>query len=115
MAQLRRVEHARAPFRARRAGHPVGRSAGVVLRTQTSPVQLRALLERGAPCFVAVPGRVYRSDPLDATHSPVFHQVEGLAVDEGLSMADMKGTLDHFAAAMFGADIRTRLRPFYFP
>jgi phenylalanyl-tRNA synthetase alpha chain len=90
-------------------------SAGVCLRTQTSPVQLRALLARGAPCYVAVPGRVYRSDPLDATHSPVFHQVEGLAVDEGLTMGDLRGTLDLFAAAMFGPDIRTRLRPDHFP
>jgi phenylalanyl-tRNA synthetase alpha chain len=90
-------------------------SAGVCLRTQTSPVQLRALLERGAPCYVAVPGRVYRNDPLDATHSPIFHQVEGLAVDEGLTMGDLRGTLDLFAAAMFGADARTRLRPDHYP
>src|SRR3954449_2678319 len=89
--------------------------AGVVLRTQTSPVQLRALLQRGAPCYVVVPGRVYRNDPLDATHSPVFFQVEGLAVDDGLTMGDLRGTLDLFAAAMFGADMRTRLRPDHFP
>jgi phenylalanyl-tRNA synthetase alpha chain len=89
--------------------------AGVVLRTHTSPVQLRALLKGGAPCYVAVPGRVYRSDPLDATHSPVFHQVEGLAVDEGLTMGDLRGTLDLFAATMFGPEIRTRLRPDHFP
>jgi phenylalanyl-tRNA synthetase alpha chain len=89
--------------------------AGVVLRTQTSPVQLRALLERGAPCYVVVPGRVYRNDQLDATHSPVFHQVEGLAVDRGLTMGDLRGTLDLFARAMFGDDIRTRLRPDHFP
>jgi phenylalanyl-tRNA synthetase alpha chain len=90
-------------------------SAGVCLRTQTSPVQLRALLERGAPCYVAVPGRVYRNDPLDATHSPIFHQVEGLAVDEGLTMGDLRGTLDLFARAMFGDDVRTRLRPDHYP
>jgi phenylalanyl-tRNA synthetase alpha chain len=90
-------------------------SSGVVLRTHTSPVQLRALLKRGAPCYVAVPGRVYRSDPLDATHSPVFHQVEGLAVDEHLTMGDLRGTLDLFASAMFGPEIRTRLRPDHFP
>jgi phenylalanyl-tRNA synthetase alpha chain len=90
-------------------------SAGVVLRTQTSPVQVRALLHRGVPCYVAVPGRVYRNDPLDATHTPVFHQVEGLAVDEGLTMGDLRGTLDLFAAAMFGPDVRTRLRPDHFP
>jgi phenylalanyl-tRNA synthetase alpha chain len=62
-----------------------------------------------------VPGRVYRNDPLDATHSPVFHQVEGLAVDAGLTMGDLRGTLDLFAAAMFGPDVRTRLRPDHFP
>jgi phenylalanyl-tRNA synthetase alpha chain len=90
-------------------------SAGLCLRTQTSPVQLRALLERGAPCYVAVPGRVYRNDPLDATHSPIFHQVEGLAVDQGLTMGDLRGTLDLFARAMFGDDVRTRLRPDHYP
>ena len=89
--------------------------AGVVLRTQTSPVQARALLERGAPCYVVVPGRTYRNDALDATHSPVFHQVEGLAVDRGLTMGDLRGTLELWARAMFGADVRTRLRPHYFP
>ncbi len=90
-------------------------SRGVVLRTQTSPVQVRSLLARGVPCYVVVPGRTYRNDALDATHSPVFHQVEGLAVDEGLTMADLKGTLEKFAQAMFGADMRTRLRPDHFP
>jgi phenylalanyl-tRNA synthetase alpha chain len=90
-------------------------SAGICLRTQTSPVQLRALLERGAPCYVAVPGRVYRNDPLDATHSPIFHQLEGLAVDEGLTMGDLRGTLDLFARAMFGDEVRTRLRPDHYP
>ncbi|MBV9291870.1 MAG: phenylalanine--tRNA ligase subunit alpha, partial [Frankiales bacterium] len=89
--------------------------SGVVLRTHTSPVQLRALLADGAPRYVVVPGRVYRNDPIDATHSPVFHQVEGLAVDRGLTMGDLRGTLDLFAAAMFGADVRTRLRPHHFP
>jgi phenylalanyl-tRNA synthetase alpha chain len=89
--------------------------AGVVLRTQTSPVQIRSLLQRGAPCYVVVPGRVYRNDPLDATHSPVFHQIEGLAVDRGLTMGDLRGTLDLWARAMFGDDVRTRLRPDHFP
>ena len=88
---------------------------GVVLRTQTSPVQVRALLQRGAPCYVVVPGRVYRNDPLDATHSPVFHQIEGLAVDRGLTMGDLRGTLELWAKAMFGDDVRTRLRPDHFP
>jgi phenylalanyl-tRNA synthetase alpha chain len=89
--------------------------AGVLLRTQTSPVQIRALLERGAPCYVAVPGRVYRQEALDATHSAVFHQLEGLAVDEGLTMGDLRGTLDALARAMFGPDARTRLRPDHYP
>ncbi len=88
---------------------------GLVLRTHTSPVQARALLARGAPVYVIAPGRVFRTDELDATHSPVFHQVEGLAVAEGLTMAHLKGTLDHFAAAMFGAGVTTRLRPSFFP
>jgi phenylalanyl-tRNA synthetase alpha chain len=89
--------------------------SGVLLRTHTSPVQLRALLERGAPCYVVAPGRVYRQEALDATHTPVFHQCEGLAVDEGLTMADLRGTLDLFAEAMFGAGARTRLRPDHYP
>jgi phenylalanyl-tRNA synthetase alpha chain len=88
---------------------------GVLLRTQTSPVQIRALLERGAPCYVVAPGRVYRQEALDATHSAVFHQVEGLAVDAGLTMADLRGTLDLFAASMFGSGVRTRLRPDHYP
>jgi phenylalanyl-tRNA synthetase alpha chain len=91
------------------------RESHLVLRTHTSPVQIRALLSRELPVYVICPGRVYRDDPIDATHSPVFHQVEGLAVDEGLTMAHLRGTLDHFAEAMFGADTRTRLRPSYFP
>jgi len=89
--------------------------SGVVLRTQTSPIQIRAMLEREVPIYVVAPGRVFRTDELDATHTPVFHQVEGLAVDVGITMADLKGTLDHFAQEMFGAGIRTRLRPSYFP
>jgi phenylalanyl-tRNA synthetase alpha chain len=89
--------------------------SGLVLRTHTSPVQARSLLERGAPLYVAVPGKVFRTDELDATHTPVFHQVEGLAVDLGLTMGHLKGTLDHLAQAMFGPDIRTRLRPSFFP
>jgi phenylalanyl-tRNA synthetase alpha chain len=89
--------------------------SGVVLRTQTSPIQVRALLERPLPVYVIAPGRVFRTDELDATHTPVFHQIEGLAVDRGITMADLRGTLDHFAAAMFGEGIRTRMRPSYFP
>jgi phenylalanyl-tRNA synthetase alpha chain len=89
--------------------------SGLVMRTQTSPVQIRSLLERGLPCYVVAPGRVFRNDALDATHSPVFGQVEGLCVDEGITMAHLRGTLDHFAQAMFGDGLRTRLRPSYFP
>jgi phenylalanyl-tRNA synthetase alpha chain len=91
------------------------RESHLLLRTHTSPVQIRALLARELPVYVICPGRVYRDDPIDATHSPVFHQVEGLAVDEGLTMAHLRGTLDHFASVMFGADVRTRMRPSYFP
>jgi phenylalanyl-tRNA synthetase alpha chain len=88
---------------------------GLVLRTHTSPVQIRALLERDLPVYVVCPGRTFRTDELDATHTPVFHQVEGLAVDRGLTMAHLKGTLDAFARAMFGDESRIRLRPSYFP
>ncbi len=89
--------------------------SGVVLRTHTSPVQIRSMLDRELPIYVICPGRVYRTDELDQTHTPVFHQVEGLVVDEGITMADLKGTLDHFATSMFGPEARTRLRPSYFP
>jgi phenylalanyl-tRNA synthetase alpha chain len=89
--------------------------SGQVLRTHTSPVQIRALLERDLPVYVVCPGRTFRTDALDATHTPVFHQVEGLAVDRGITMGHLKGTLDAFARAMFGAESRTRLRPSYFP
>jgi phenylalanyl-tRNA synthetase alpha chain len=89
--------------------------SGMVLRTHTSPVQVRTLLERELPVYVVCPGRVFRTDELDATHTPVFHQVEGLAVDEGITMAHLKGTLDAFARAMFGPESRTRLRPSFFP
>ena len=87
----------------------------LVLRTQTSPVQARAMLTRQPPIYVVSPGRVFRTDEYDATHSPMFHQVEGLVVDEGITMAHLKGTLDHFAASMFGEGISTRFRPSYFP
>ncbi|MFT3871970.1 MAG: phenylalanine--tRNA ligase subunit alpha [Nocardioides sp.] len=87
----------------------------VVLRTHTSPVQARTMLTRTPPIYVVCPGRVFRTDEYDATHSPMFHQVEGLVVDEGITMAHLKGSLDHFAAAMFGEGIDTRFRPSYFP
>jgi phenylalanyl-tRNA synthetase alpha chain len=87
----------------------------LVLRTHTSPVQARTMLSRTPPIYVICPGRVFRTDPYDATHSPMFHQVEGLVVDEGITMAHLKGTLDHFAERMFGEGITTRFRPSYFP
>ena len=87
----------------------------LLLRTHTSPVQVRSLLERELPVYVLCPGRVFRTDELDATHTPVFHQVEGLAIDKGLTMADLRGTLEHFARVMFGPDAKIRLRPSYFP
>lgn len=89
-------------------------SASKLLRTQTSPVQIRALLNRDLPVYVVSPGKVFRADEYDATHLPVFHQIEGLCVDIGITMADLRGTLDHFARAMFG-DVRTRMRPHFFP
>jgi len=86
-----------------------------LLRTHTSPVQVRALLSRELPVYVVSIGRTFRTDELDATHTPVFHQVEGLAVDRGLTMAHLKGTLDAFARSEFGAQARTRIRPHFFP
>jgi len=84
-----------------------GRKSGMVLRTQTSPVQIRSMLTRPPPLYIVSPGRCYRHDPLDATHSPVFHQIEGLAVDEGLTMADLRGAIQAFVDAMFGVGLRT--------
>ncbi|MDT3399539.1 phenylalanine--tRNA ligase subunit alpha [Streptomyces sp. B1866] len=105
----------RAPGGDRHAEDARGSSSGVVLRTHTSPVQIRSLLDREPPVYVVCPGRTFRTDELDATHTPVFHQVELLAVDEGLTMADLKGTLDHMVQALFGEDMTTRLRPNFFP
>jgi phenylalanyl-tRNA synthetase alpha chain len=90
-------------------------NSGLVLRTHTSPSQVRTLLDRDLPVYVVCPGRTFRTDELDATHTPVFHQVEGLAVDKGLTMAHLKGTLDAFAKAMFGPESKVRLRPSFFP
>jgi phenylalanyl-tRNA synthetase alpha chain len=89
--------------------------SGLVLRTHTSPVQVRTMLERTPPVYVLCPGKVFRTDDLDATHTPVFHQFEGLVVDEGITMAHLKGTLDAFVQRLFGEDVVTRLRPNYFP
>ena len=86
-----------------------------LLRTHTSPVQVRTLLERELPVYIVSIGRTFRTDELDATHTPVFHQVEGLAVDRGLTMAHLRGTLDAFARAEFGPQARTRIRPHFFP
>src|SRR5699024_8698551 len=85
--------------------------AHLVLRTHTSPVQAPPLPPRDLPLSIACPGSVARTDERDATHPPIFHQVEGLAVDRGLTVAHLKGTLAHFAKAMFGPEARTRLRP----
>ena len=90
-------------------------AAKLVMRTHTSPVQVRTMLEQEPPIYVICPGRTYRADELDATHTPVFGQVEGLVIDKGITMADLKGTLDHFAREMFGEDVKTRLRPSFFP
>jgi len=87
----------------------------LLLRTHTSPVQIRTMQARRPPVRVIIPGRVYRRDIADASHSPVFHQVEGLAVDRDISMGDLKGTLELFAREMFGARTKVRLRPSFFP
>ena len=91
-------------------GHP-----DLLLRTETSAMQIRAMERRQPPIYVIAPGRVFRQDTPDPTHTPVFHQVEGLAVDDGITMADLKGTLASFARAMFGEDTRIRFIPDYFP
>jgi phenylalanyl-tRNA synthetase alpha chain len=87
---------------------------GIVLRTHTSPVQARTLLSRELPVYVVCPGKVVRADEFDATHLPVFHQIEGLCVDKGINLGHLRGTLNAFARAMFG-DVRTRMRPNFFP
>jgi phenylalanyl-tRNA synthetase alpha chain len=87
----------------------------LVLRTHTSPVQIRAMQAQEPPIYVIAPGRVYRRDAFDASHSPCFHQIEGLAVDRGIAFSDLKGTLAAFARAIFGPNQRVRLRPSYFP
>lgn len=86
-----------------------------LLRTQTSPVQIRTMEKRKPPIRIISPGRVYRSDALDATHSPVFHQIEGLVVDKGIQMSDLKGTLEMFVKSLYGEDSVVRFRPHHFP
>ena len=87
----------------------------IVLRTQTSPMQIRTMEKQKPPIRVIAPGRVYRSDAVDATHSPVFHQIEGLVVDKGITMGDLKGTLEVFAKRLYGEEARVRFRPHHFP
>ena len=95
--------------------HIASEGSGQILRTHTSPVQMRTMLSRDLPIYIACPGRTFRTDELDATHTPVFHQVEGLAVDKGLTMAHLHGTLDHLARVLFGENTKTRFRTNYFP
>ncbi|MCM1363579.1 MAG: phenylalanine--tRNA ligase subunit alpha [Faecalibacterium sp.] len=87
----------------------------MLLRTQTSPCQIRVMEKQQPPIRVIAPGRVYRSDAVDATHSPIFHQIEGLVVDKGITMADLKGCLETFAKSLYGEDTKIRLRPHHFP
>ena len=86
----------------------------IVLRTQTSPVQVRTMLDQKPPIRIIAPGRVYRADEVDATHSPLFHQIEGLVIDENITMADLKGTLEAFVKNMFGPETKVRFRPHHF-
>ena len=93
----------------------LGRPEEVVLRTHTSPMQIRTMETSAPPIFVVAPGRTYRNETLDARHSPVFHQIECLAVDRGITLADLFGTIETFVHALFGESIRTRFRPDFFP
>jgi phenylalanyl-tRNA synthetase alpha chain len=94
---------------------PGGRAGSTLLRTHTSPVQIRAMLKSPPPLYVVAPGRVFRRDTPDATHMPVFHQIEGLVVDRDITIADLAGTIEAFTKAFFGGDFTSRLRPSYFP
>ena len=87
----------------------------ILLRSQTSPVQVRVMEKQKPPIRIISPGRVYRADPADASHSPIFHQLEGLCVDKGITMSDLKGVLELFAKKMFGENTRVRFRPHHFP
>ena len=108
------------------AGHPArdgfdtiyvdhGQPGSTLLRTHTSPVQIRTMLAEEPPIYIIAPGRVFRRDTADATHFPVFHQIEGLVVDRGISLADLAGTIEAFTEAYFGSGFSSRLRPNYFP
>ncbi len=94
---------------------PGGEAGTTVLRTHTSPVQIRTMLEEEPPIYIVAPGRVFRRDTPDATHMPVFHQIEGLVIDRNVTMADLAGTIDAFTKAYFGPGFNSRLRPSYFP
>jgi phenylalanyl-tRNA synthetase alpha chain len=87
----------------------------LLMRTHTSPVQIRTMISEAPPIRIVVPGKVHRNDAADATHSPVFHQVEGLCVDSDITFSDLKGTLDHAMKALFGSDVKTRFFPSFFP
>ena len=89
--------------------------SSILLRTQTSPMQIRAMEEKPLPIRMLAPGRVYRKDEVDATHSPMFHQIEGMVIDKGITMADLKGTLDAVMKKLYGEDTVTRFRPHHFP
>ena len=91
------------------------KESGTLLRTHTSPVQIRVMKSHAPPVYVICPGRVFRCETPDPSHSPIFHQIEGLAVDEEISFSDLKGTLERFAQAVFGQDKRVRFRPHFFP
>ena len=108
------------------AGHPArsmwdtlylesGEPETVLLRTHTSPVQIRTMLTQEPPIYIVAPGRAFRSDTADATHLPVFHQIEGLVIDRGITFADLAGTIESFVKVLFGSDRTTRLRPSFFP
>ncbi|HPB45052.1 MAG TPA: phenylalanine--tRNA ligase subunit alpha [Microthrixaceae bacterium] len=92
-----------------------GEPETILLRTHTSPVQVRTMMRQEPPIYIVAPGRAFRSDTADATHLPVFHQIEGLVVDRGITFADLQGTIEAFVKALYGPDRRTRLRPSYFP
>jgi phenylalanyl-tRNA synthetase alpha chain len=95
--------------------HPGGEAGRTLLRTHTSPVQIRTMLSQRPPVYIVAPGRVFRRDTPDATHMPVFHQIEGLVIDRGITLADLAGTIEAFTKAFFGAEFSSRLRPSYFP
>jgi phenylalanyl-tRNA synthetase alpha chain len=114
--RLNRTSGISDPYERRRQDDRRTRNEGrLLLRTHTSPVQIRVMLETPPPIRVVIPGVVYRKDPFDASHAPAFSQIEGLAVDEGISFVDLKATLAHFAREFFGSATRVRFRPSYFP